>query len=362
MNRLLLRFSLAILILFGFYLLFKILYVYPKYDGKNPLNVNMIESQLFTINPESDTVIIGIKGTLLKINKNTFHDCKGNRITGKIEIELKEIVSENDLILSGLTTTSDGKLLETGGMIFINANQDSKQLCMNEDNKIGVLIPVKEKNMKMKVFSGTLFNDTINWQNPVPLLNNPDSVFFGAIPEDLLDKFGFERAKYISISRGIIKWNIPHYVDSLMKYYDSLFQEYNRTENDVYYAFETRKINWINIDRFIEQNETEEVDFSLIVANNDNFQETFIRLIFVDLQSTISANQINQNQFVIGKSKDSKVQLPIKKKAIILATAYCRGKPYYDLKEITIQKNQVVELNLKKINPEEFRKNILSNL
>lgn len=359
MNRSILRISLAILILLGFYLLFKTLYIYPKYDGKSPLNVNNIESQTFTINHESDTVLKGSNGTLLKIYKNSFQDCKGNIVQGKVELELKEIVSENDLIFSGLTTTSNGKLLETAGMIYINVTQNGRKLCLDDPARIGVVIPARQINRKMKVFNGTLLNDTINWQNPVALLNNPDSVRFGNIPEELLDIYGFDRARFLSDSLGISGRSIPQFVDSVMQYYDSLYNEYKRLEDEVYYAFEANKIGWFNIDRFVEQNETEEVDFPIIVNNIDDFQEIFIKLVFMDLQSSINAFKINPNQFVFSKSASSKIQLPIGGKVIVLATAYRRGKPYYDMKEIIIKKTQSIELNLKKTSVEEFKKEIM---
>ncbi|NQU33052.1 MAG: hypothetical protein HQ521_07440 [Bacteroidetes bacterium] len=362
MKRIIFRISLAVLIIIGFYLIYNTLYIYPKYDGKNPLSVNNIESQTFIINSESDTVLVGRKGTLLKIYKNSFHYCNGEIVHGKVEVEFKEIVTENDLVLSGLTTTSNGKLLETAGMFYINVQQEDKQLCLIDNGRIGIVVPAKEINMQMKMFNGVVLNDTINWQNPVALLNNPDPVAFGTVPESFIDSLGMQRARYMAISLGIIGRGIPQYVDSLKQYYDSLYQEYNSIEEELYYVFETNNIGWINIDRFIEQNETVEVELAVLVNNNSDFQNTYIRLVFVDLQSSIDAFKNNHNQFVFGKSITSKVNLPIENKAIIIATAYKKGKPYYDLKEITISKNQTIELNLEKTTAKDLREALLKCL
>lgn len=355
MARIVLRITLTILIFLGFYLLFKILYIYPKFDGKNPLNVDMIESQFFSISAESDTVIIGLKGSILVINENSFRDCNGNRISGKIDIELKEIMSGNDLVLSGLTTTSDGALLETAGMIYINAQQNKVQLCLNDENKIGILIPAKEINSQMKTFEGNFINDIINWTNPLSLLNNPDSVHFGEIPESLLDLYGLKRASFISDSLGNTGKNIPEYLDSLIRKYESIYIENQFLDEEISYVFEANKIGWINIDRFIELDEMQEVDFSISINNIDDFQNPFIRLVFIDLNTSITPFRIYENEFVFGKSQNSLVQLPILKKAIIIATSYKNGESYFDLKEITIEEKQQIEMTLKKTSQEKFK-------
>lgn len=386
MNRLFLRIVLTILILLGFFLLFKVIYVYPKYDGENPLNVNLIDSQSFNINAESDTILIGSKGTLIRIKKNSFQDSKGNIVQGEVNIELKEIMSKVDLILSGLSTTSDGKLLETAGMIFLNAKQDNQALDLRDDYKIGIVIPTEFINRKMKVFEGTLSKGLINWQNPESILNNVDSVRYGTIPESLLDIYGLERARFISDSIGIIGIDTPQKADSLLQLYDSLYNEYAASaqfisdsransarnnlpdilsgaiEGQIHYVLEINNIGWINIDRFIEQNETDEVDFSVTVKNIDNFKSIYIKLIVLDFNTYISAFRINQNEFVIDKSFTPKTQLPLKGKAIILATAYDRGIPYYDLKEISIQREQIIELNLKKTSSDKLKDKIMSAL
>jgi hypothetical protein len=384
MKRLFLGIVLTILILLGFFLLYKVIYVYPKYDGKNPLNINLIESQSFNINVESDTILMGSKGTLIRIKKNSFQDSKGNIVQGEVNIELKEVISKVDIILSGLSTTSDGKLLETSGMIFLKAKQDKQVIDLRDDYKIGIVVPAELINRKMKVFTGTLSKGMINWQNPERILNNVDSVRYGIIPESLLDIYGLERARFISDSIGIIGIDTPLKADSLMQLYDSLYNEYRSSaqfisdslanserdnlpdilssaiEGQIHYAFEINNIGWINIDRFIEQNETEEVDFSVTVTNINNFQSVYIKLILLDFNTYLSAFQINNNQFVIDKSFSPKTQLPLKCKAIILATAYDKGIPYYDLKEIYIQREQIIKLNLKKTSSDELKAEIMS--
>ena len=386
MNRSLVSVLLAIIVAIGFYLLYKVIYVYPDYVGKNPISVDNIGSQIFTINSETDTVLFGEKGTLITIKKNSFHDGEGNIVQGEVNVELKEIISQTDLIFSGLTTTSDGSLLETNGMIYLNVRQNNQQLSLDKKCKIGVIVPAKEINPEMKLFYGTKDNGIINWHNPAPLINNPDSVAYGTIPEDFIDIYGLERARQISDSLGIIGWSVPKDADSLMRYYDSVYRDYKSSEkfksdslvnskrrinsvSDFYssmdginYIFEINKIGWLNIDRFIKQYETEAVEFSLYLRNS-KFQQPQIRLVFLDLKTAIDGIQINNDQIVFGKPYvNSTVELPIKSKAMILATAYYKGKPYYDLKVIRIQKKQTINLNLKKATSEELKAEIQKHL
>jgi len=80
------------------------------------------ESQSFIINNERDTVIIGNEGTELHISANSFYPAKN------VTIRLQEFYSYKDIITNKLSTTSNGKLLVTGGMLNIRAFSGSQEL------------------------------------------------------------------------------------------------------------------------------------------------------------------------------------------------------------------------------------------
>ena len=91
------------------------------------------KSQFFTVKSNIETVLKGEEGTTLTIPSDCFEtktsmslrDTK--QLSGVIQIEIKEFFKTSDMILSNLTTQSDGKLLETGGMIFLDAKDENGQ-------------------------------------------------------------------------------------------------------------------------------------------------------------------------------------------------------------------------------------------
>lgn len=127
-------------------------------------------SQFFEINTSKDTVIVGDKGTKIVIPKNTFINTQGELISGYIKLELSEALKINDMILSNLTTTSNGELLETDGMIFINAMSNGEILRINKKKSLYIEIPTQKKIKNMQVYKGVIGDSgDINWVSPKKL-------------------------------------------------------------------------------------------------------------------------------------------------------------------------------------------------
>lgn len=141
-----------------------------KTHPNDPFRSTVVESQYFKINGDENQVIEGENGTRIVIPKGAFTDSKGNKITTEIQFELAEALSLEEMILSNLTTTSDEKLLETDGMIYINATANGEPLKIDESNPIYIEIPTRNKKPNMKVYKG--IRDTIgnmNWTEPKEL-------------------------------------------------------------------------------------------------------------------------------------------------------------------------------------------------
>ena len=75
--------------------------------------------QGFTIDPSTDNVIKGEKGTQIFIPANALRFPDGTAPTGKVNVELKEFFSISDFVSNSLSTTSDSFLLETAGMLYV---------------------------------------------------------------------------------------------------------------------------------------------------------------------------------------------------------------------------------------------------
>jgi len=114
----------------------------------------------FLISTQRDTVIKGKKGVLVYIPGDAF-ETKSN---SKVKIQLEEYLSISDMLFACLTTTSNGKLLETNGMINIKASIDNTELKLKPNKEIIVHFPKKNKTKEMHLFYGEQKENDINWQ------------------------------------------------------------------------------------------------------------------------------------------------------------------------------------------------------
>jgi hypothetical protein len=123
-------------------------------------------SQSFTINAGEDALVKGKGGTQLFIPKNMFEDLSGNPVSGEIKIELKEVLTRADMVLSNLFTTHKNEALESGGMVYIDVKQGDMKLRIREDKAIEIAVP-GERKTGMQIFEGVENADNlIDWINP----------------------------------------------------------------------------------------------------------------------------------------------------------------------------------------------------
>lgn len=111
----------------------------------------------FAIAANADTTIFGVQGTRIFIEKGTFQFADGKPVTDSIKIGLREFYDKADMLLADLSTESDGKLLETSGMLNIAATSKGQAVEIKADKRIVVHFPKKDKwtsdsNEPMKLF------------------------------------------------------------------------------------------------------------------------------------------------------------------------------------------------------------------
>lgn len=124
-----------------------------------------LPTQLFEINPDKDTVIETMGGMVFAIPAGAFLNA-----TEPVTLEIREAVTPFDIIKAGLSTTSNGELLETGGMFYLNARSGETSLKINPDKPVYANVPTNEIRPNMQVFDGERTPEGgINWVNPKPM-------------------------------------------------------------------------------------------------------------------------------------------------------------------------------------------------
>ncbi|WPO77530.1 hypothetical protein [Flavobacterium sp. KACC 22761] len=120
--------------------------------------------QFFLINNQKDTTILCAEKTKITIKANSFVLLKtGKEATAKIKISVKEYYSISDMILGGLSTTSNGKLLETGGMLHIAATANGEKCDLRKGKNMEIAFPKKGNKDGMQLFNGIWQKNQINW-------------------------------------------------------------------------------------------------------------------------------------------------------------------------------------------------------
>jgi len=163
-----------------------------KMSQEDPFKNTIVESLIYHIDTQKDTLINTVHNTKVVFLKDCFVDAKGQVVKGNVSFEFAEAFSLDEILFSNLTTTSNKSFLETGGMLYVNASIDGKEVFINPKNPIYIEVPTPDFKPDMKLYQGTRDqNGNMNWVNPKPLQN-----YLVSINLNLLDFLpnGFEKA------------------------------------------------------------------------------------------------------------------------------------------------------------------------
>lgn len=138
-------------------------------------NIQELESVLesnkintFLIEPKKENIITGKKGVKVLIKPKTFTYADGTTVDEEVKVELIEALDVNSFVSSGLLTSSKNDLLESGGMIKLNATTVSgKQVTINANNPLRVVIPTTNRKDGMELFVSNQGGDWTAINQPI---------------------------------------------------------------------------------------------------------------------------------------------------------------------------------------------------
>ncbi|MFQ3326427.1 MAG: hypothetical protein ACI8YC_001063 [Salibacteraceae bacterium] len=235
----------------------------------------------------------------IRIPENSF-DCSCE----KIKFEMKEYFSITDILLSGLTTRSDDKILETGGMLYLAAFCNGKGITLKNKIEIQWLDRIEVSNFK--AFIGVNSRKMINWKLDQDInLTNPV----------LDEEFEMNEEEFNEIDKIFIT---------------------------------TNKLGWINADKFIES----EDNTNLIVKVNTTSPALCVRLIFKKNKTVLPGYFTNHDKTILEFNK-----IPNGKKSSLLVYEFINKTTInWNIVELTTgDKNVIENLILKKSSMDEFK-------
>ena len=121
-----------------------------------------------------DTAFLSRDGVLVSVPENAFL-LDGTPYIDNAVIQWQEALDGATIVKAGLSTTSNGRLLETQGMFSFTAKTlEGKQLTINPEVGVYVQVPVDDYKNGMQLFDGIKdANGMINWVNPKQLEKIP---------------------------------------------------------------------------------------------------------------------------------------------------------------------------------------------
>ena len=137
----------------------------PEIAAANGFNLDLKnKSTIFLIDPSKSQTITGPEGTIITFPENSFVDKNGNRVISDVKINLLECYDIAAMIGSKLSTTSNGRLLETAGMVDIQASVNGEEIFLANDIRYDIQFPKKEEKEGFKLFYGQRDpQGQINW-------------------------------------------------------------------------------------------------------------------------------------------------------------------------------------------------------
>jgi hypothetical protein len=246
-------------------------------DIKHGLPLETEAAQTFLVDAAKDTVVVGRKGTRIKFPKNCFVDSTGKEIKGQVEITLKEFNNIRDFISNRLsTTTTDGRILSSSGMVFLDARAGNSSLRLKDASPLTIMFPRIVDSDIANLFSGQAGeNDEIQWELLEPV-HYDTTVIVKEISDLMSEMDSFELyqdnvGKTIEVQFVIGPDTIP-LTDQNQKSFDNILSrtsrytdlkakalrdknEYTRlkTQNTLqFYIFETTTLGYLNCDIFIK--------------------------------------------------------------------------------------------------------------
>ncbi len=323
----------------------------PKPDtGKlnDYLSRHETPSQKFSISSSKPTQIKGKKGTIVYIDPANLETLDGKPVGKNIDIELKELHNQGELLRSNAQTVSNGRLLVSGGAYYINMQSGGQQLRLKEGKTLSIEFP-KISDKEMALFYGERNSlGQLNWIEANEKLVAEKAKSNGQpAPRRLADTTSgpsdFE-ALFDYIAEGETD------VSEEEKKEIEARQKLNNAGQKLYEAINIRSFGWINVDRFLE--EDNRTDLVLNINPSDSINNASIMLIFKDI------NSIMQQYYFSGNNNNSISfkDLPVGRNIRVLAFTVKDEKPYAFASDLTISKDLQIAMVFKEVSEWEFER------
>ncbi|MES2430758.1 MAG: hypothetical protein V4556_07450 [Bacteroidota bacterium] len=150
------------------------------------------------------------------------------------------------------------------------------------------------------------------------------------------------------VSKGYSETEAEKYI-ALFKIRNQIIKE-RKTEKQTSllasYSFKLNKLGWVNVDRFIEDKNTDISTFLVNVKSKDTLDFISISLVIPNYGVAVFSIHNDGNQYSFTKKKEGYRKLPVGQDAILVAFSYKDNIPYFGKQKIKIPKDGQISLTM----------------
>lgn len=307
-------------------------------------------SQTFKVPTSKTSQVKGKQGTIISVNPDDLTTESGEPLGNTIEIELKELTNQNQLLRTNAQTVSNGQLLVSGGAYYINMTSDGKQLKLKEGKTMDVEFP-KLTDSEMSLFYGKRDSlGAIEWKQASETFKSKQSP---PAQQQSVTKSKTRKQSGMEALLGYIGDTAA--AKPMTKEEKEKIQRVNKVYEKVYSAVKIDSFGWINCDRFLEiQNKT---DLFVNFNPSDSINSANIYLVFKDINSVM---QTYYSTYNAKTRNEGFTNIPVGSKVRLVAYSIKDEKVLSYASDIIVKDKQTMILALKETSDDELKK-LLNN-
>lgn len=310
--------------------------------------------QVFSIDPSKDTVVVADGGTIVCIRARSFRKCNPGEA---VELRLKESIQRSEMLMDNLTTTTNGRLLISEGMLRARAYCNGKEIRITKD--LLVMSPTDTINPEVDLYRGQHQKEgNINWR---PTGRSGGFIGLPCWDNDVANRTRrtVERCPFFFCQiRKFFKRDIPpaaeiYLCDERSREFEEKYKDYSLeqlqdipNEDLKYYVFRQRA-GWTNLDWMYKVEDR--VPFALNIPPSKNLD---IKLVFKRNRSIAGLERARTKYYF-------RQGAPNGEEAWLVALKFEDDQPYLAIKDIEIsQSSNYDDLDFKAYSIADLRKEL----
>ncbi|MBL7808585.1 MAG: hypothetical protein JNN28_12245 [Saprospiraceae bacterium] len=301
-------------------------------------------SQFYSVTIALQSKVTGKNGTVLYINPDDLAAENGQPIGKNIEVELKELSNQRQLLSANAPTVSNGQLLVSGGAYFINLTSEGQQLKLKEGKTLSVEFP-KLASEEMYLFYGQ--RDTLGQLNWIQ-----SGQKFETLPPPRVASIE-QRAEMpfslIDSSRRRAQNKRP-LTEEEKKAFEA--RVVNASFHDkLYKIVKLNQLGWINCDIFYKTPNTTSLQYAFNAE--DSIVSAYVYVVFKNMNSVMQGSYFSLDHSDMGSNFQN---VPLGAKTQIIAFSIKNGIIYAYNADLTIHANERITIKLQETNQEAVEK------